>query len=60
MDAMYESDQPDQEILRVLLDPKLLNSYSKKKISSGVRNLKDDRIVFNEDMLILEIRLCKS
>ena len=56
MDAVYKSDQPDQKTLRVLLDCRL---FTKKKVSKGVRNLKDDRIVFNEDMLTLEIGYAK-
>ena len=58
-EAMYESGQPDQETLRVSLDLRLFNSYSNKKVSKGVRNLNDDRIVFNEGMLTLEIGYAK-
>ena len=56
MDAVYKSDQPDQKTLRVLLNHRL---FTNRRVRKGVRNLKDDRIVFNEDMLTLEIGYAK-
>ena len=57
---MEPLDQSDQQSMIMSIDPKFVEFYGKKKITQGVRKLHNNQIVFNEEMLTLEIEYTKA